>query len=44
MLREVQSLRLEERLRANRKLHSGRSLTNNLTWRSAISLLRSVVR
>ncbi len=42
MLREVQTLRLEERLRANRWSRSGRSDTNNSTWRSALSLLRGV--
>jgi hypothetical protein len=40
LLREVQELRLEERLRANRKPHWGRSCANNLAWRSALSLLR----
>ena len=42
MLREVQTLRLEERLRANRWPHSGQPPTNNSTWRSALSLLRGV--
>jgi hypothetical protein len=36
----VQELRLEERLRANRKPHWGRSCANNLAWRSVLSLLR----
>jgi hypothetical protein len=40
MLREVRTLRLGERLRANRRSYSERSRTNNLTWRSVRSLLR----
>jgi hypothetical protein len=40
--REVQQLRLEERLQANRRSRSGRLHTNNLTSRSALSLLRVV--
>ena len=41
-LREVQTLRLKERLQANRRPRSGRSHAGNLTWRSALSLLRGV--
>ncbi len=40
LLWEVQELRLEERLRANRRLSSGRLPANTLAWRSALSLLR----
>jgi hypothetical protein len=40
MLREVQTLRLEERLWANRRPSSQRSRTNNVIWRSVLSLLR----
>ena len=39
MLREVQELRLGERLRANRGIRPERSRTNNLTWRTLLSLL-----
>jgi len=42
MLRNVQELRLEERLRENPRARSGRSHTRNLTWRSALALLRGV--
>jgi hypothetical protein len=42
MLHEVQTLRLEERLRANRRPRSRQSHTNSLTWRSALALLRRV--
>ena len=40
LLREVQELRLEKDLRANRRPHSRRSLANNLNRRSLLSLLR----
>jgi hypothetical protein len=39
MLQEVQTLRLEERLWANRRTRSERSRTNNLSWRRVLSLL-----
>jgi hypothetical protein len=43
MLRKVQTLWLEERLRAkNRRPRSGRSHTRNLTWRGALALVRGV--
>ena len=42
MLRDVQELRLEETLRANRRARSERSHTRNSTWRSALALLRGV--
>ena len=40
LLREVQELRLENRLRAIRRPRSGRPLANNLLCRSLLSLLR----
>jgi len=40
LLQGVQELRLEERLRANRRPRSRRSLANNFAWRSVLSLLR----
>jgi hypothetical protein len=42
LLREVQELRLEIRLRTNRRPRSGRSLANNFTWQSVLSLVRGV--
>jgi len=38
--REVQKLRLEERLRRNRGPGSERFRSNKLTWRSVLSLVR----
>jgi hypothetical protein len=40
LLREVQELRLENCLRANRRPRSGCPLANNLLCRSLLSLLR----
>jgi hypothetical protein len=40
LLREVQELRLEERLRANYRPRSGQSCVNNLTWQGVLSLVR----
>jgi hypothetical protein len=40
LLRQVQELRLGERLRANRRPRSGRSLANTLTWQGLFSLVR----
>ena len=42
MLQEVQRLRMQERLRANRRPSPGLSHTNNLTRQSVLSLLRRV--
>ena len=39
LLREVQELRPEERLRANCRPRSGWSHANNLAWRNVLSLL-----
>ena len=40
LLREVQELRLRERLRTNRGLRSEQSRANTLTWQGVLSLAR----
>lgn len=40
LLREVQEMRLEQRLRADRRLPSGQPRASNSIWRGALSLLR----